>query len=137
MARTTIESADGASRLTIHVEAGRGYDDRWTVELVSPAVTATHGFSSGVEPTRLADYFGGLARQWTGWKGDKVFAPVGPTDLSLRATHDGLGHVLLWVQLGTELAGEPKAWLVREVLALEAGRLDHVAARVCRELTPS
>jgi hypothetical protein len=132
--KATIESADGRSRLAVEVEPdGAGYDSRWSVELVTPDLTATHCFWGGVEPAHLVDYFRELASAWTGWTGDKVFASV-EGDLALRATHDGLGHVLLWVRLGTEVAEEPKTWLVSAPLALEAGSLAGLATRVHRGL---
>jgi len=132
-----IHSADQQSCLNIGVEADRsGFDSRWHVKLETPDVSATHGFWSGVEPVALAEFFDDLARDWRGWTGDRVFTSV-EHDLVLRATHDGSGHVLLWVRLGTHVADDAKSWLVSAPLALEAGQLEPLAASVRRRLTAS
>jgi hypothetical protein len=132
--RVEIESSDGSSRLTVEIEPGRGFDDRWKVGLTTADVVATHEFWSGVETLHLAEFFEELARDWKGWAGDKTFSVV-EHDLGLRATHDGKGHVLLWVRLGTHGAEDDKTWHVVVPLPLEAGGLERVAARTRRGLT--
>jgi hypothetical protein len=132
-----IHSADQHSSLTVGIEPDRsGFDSRWHVTLETPDVSATHGFWSGVEPVALAEFFDDLARDWRGWTGDKVFTSV-EHDLVFRATHDGSGHVLLGVRLGTHVAEDAKSWQVSAPLALEAGQLEPLATSVRRLLTAS
>jgi hypothetical protein len=132
-----IESSDRASRITIDIEPNRsGFDDRWRIRVETPDVVATHGFWSGMEPQHLAAFFEDLAQEWRGWNGDKVFAVV-EHDLALRATHDGSGHVVLWVRLGTHVAADAKTWHVSVPLGLEARQLDRVADAVRLALVDS
>ena len=46
--------------------------------------------------------------------------------LILSATHDGLGHIAINVQLATNVYYEPD-WEAHASVELEAGRLDHAA----------
>lgn len=132
---TVIRSADQHSFLTIEIEPDRpGFDSRWHIKLDTTDLSATHGFWSGAEPTALAEFFDDLAKSWKGWTGDKRFTSV-EHDLALRATHDGRGHVLLWVRLGTHVAEDAQTWLVTAPLALEAGQLERLAASIRRDLT--
>lgn len=134
MPTAVIHSADQQSCLSVGIESDRsGFDSRWHVKLETPDVSATHGFWSGVEPGALAAFFDALADEWRGWTGDKVFSSV-EHDFVLRATHDGRGHVLLWVRLGTHVAADAKSWLVTAPLALEAGQLERLATSIRRHL---
>jgi Family of unknown function (DUF6228) len=103
--------------------------------LKAPPV-ASHGFWSGVEPGHLVEFFGDLARWWPGWSGDKVLSTV-EDDLGLRATHDGKGHVLLWVRLGPHVVDVDKTWHVVAPVALEAGARERIAAQVRAALAVS
>lgn len=130
MRRALIASQKTGDSLELVIEAdGTEYDARWSARLHTYSVDATHGFSSGVEPEQLAEFFDGLAENWRGWNGEQTWNSV-EDDLSLAATHDGLGHVLLWVTLGTVVAPEQKTWLVRAPIEFEAGDLDRVAAAI-------
>jgi hypothetical protein len=123
-----IESGTTGDKLELTIaDQAASYDARWSARLETGSVTATHGFWSGVEPERLVQFFDDLAVDWRGWDGRRAWTSV-EHDLSLAATHDGLGHVLLWVTLGSVVAPPTDTWLVRVPLQFEAGALDRVAA---------
>lgn len=136
MRRAEVESFDARSRLTVDIEDEAGFDSRWRVRLECPDVVASHGFWSGADPGQLVEFFTDLARSWRGWTGDKVLSTV-EHDLGLRATHDGKGHVLLWIRLGPRVADADKTWHVVAPVALEAGTLDRIARQMRAALTAS
>ncbi|MDA0184525.1 DUF6228 family protein [Solirubrobacter phytolaccae] len=132
--RAEIESLDAASRLTIEIEESPGFDARWSVELRTPELTARHGFWTGETPERLVEFFDDLARSWRGWVHDKVLSAM-EHDFRLRATHDGTGHVTLWIGFGPDLTENERYWHLVAPLELEAGALDRLAAQMRAELT--
>jgi hypothetical protein len=133
MPRAVIASAKSEELLELEIAPDHGpFDARWTVKLQTSSVVATHGFW-GAEPEELVAFFDDLAASWRGWDGRRAWTEV-ERDLSLAATHDGRGHVVLWVTLGKFMAPEAATWMVRAPLELEAGALDGVAAEVRRLL---
>ncbi len=72
----------------------------------------------------FADFFGGLATDWRGWKGERGWHAL-EGELSLKAESDRTGHVYLSVELRD---GAPPRWQVKAALVLEAGQLDRLAA---------
>ena len=73
----------------------------------------------------FADFFGGLATDWKGWKGAREWRAL-EGELKLKADSDRTGHVHLSVELRD---GAPPRWQVNAALVLEAGQLDGLAAR--------
>lgn len=65
----------------------------------------------------LAEYFADLAANWRGWEGVKEYASL-EGQLSLNATHDGLGTVTIRVVLGQPW---PPEWSFEAELAFGAG----------------
>ena len=72
----------------------------------------------------FADFFGGLATAWKGWKGGREWHAM-EGELNLKAQSDRTGHVYLSVEL---CDGAPPRWQVNATLVLEAGQLDRLAA---------
>jgi hypothetical protein len=95
----------------------------WRVTLHNDGLTAStdvdlDGIRHTVAP--IGEFFAALAADWRGWAGERTW---GGGDITLTATHDGLGHVTLIV----ELEEKYDHWRARGELTLEAGRLDQVA----------
>ena len=129
MPSAVIISEQSKGKLELSIAADHGpYDARWSVKLETPSVVATHEFW-GSEPQHLVAFFDGLAASWRGWDGQREWTEV-ERDLSLVATHDGLGHVVLGVTLGTTFVSPPAdSWLVRAPLKFDAGALDRLATQ--------
>ncbi len=72
----------------------------------------------------LTEYFGTLATDWRGWAGERQWRSL-EGDLSLVATHDGLGAVTLAARLRTE-AYSTHRWDASAALVLDAGALDRL-----------
>jgi len=83
---------------------------------------------------RLPAFFGGLAANWRGWDGAKTlrFAEYGPDAMELTATHDGVGHVLLRVELGKvpPYKSYESGWAVTANVVIEPGSLGQIAEAV-------
>jgi uncharacterized protein DUF6228 len=107
--------------------------DQWRARIECADLTAEAKFYERYsrDALRLDAYFGELAKQWRGWKGDIEWEALG---LRLTARHDGLGHVTLDATLDEDYASADR-WRVRASLALDAGSLDRLAveARVLDE----
>jgi hypothetical protein len=103
----------------------------WRVTRESPGLTA----ATDIDPDlmrygaidRLDALFGALARDWRGWPAAR---PWGQPPFALGATHDGLGHVALVVDL--HQGSSPDAWHACATIALDAGRLDEAARQAAR-----
>lgn len=100
--------------------------DYWVACLDGESINATRRFYA-LERTFLDDFFAELAAEWRGWVGAKMWSAL-EGDVSLAASHDGLGTVSLLA----ELRGEPSSraepdWRAALVLELDAGALDRFA----------
>ena len=73
----------------------------------------------------FASFFGGLATNWKGWQGERVWNSL-EGELTLKAMSDRTGHVHVVVNVRD---GAPPRWELSVVVALEAGQLDGLAAR--------
>lgn len=74
----------------------------------------------------LGEFFASIADDWRGWTGEKTWASV-EDELSLRATHDGLGHITIVAELRRTFDPPAREWLARGAIQLDAGALDAVA----------
>lgn len=76
----------------------------------------------------LAAFFAGLADDWRGWEGERVYESL-EHDLRFTAMHDG--HVRLRVRLWQ--SSDPQGWTVETRLILEPGEeLTRVAESLTR-----
>jgi hypothetical protein len=118
-----LDSNDGGA-LTIEPD-GRPEPFYWHVTFQAADLTATADVDlDALRHTTppIGEYFAALARDWRGWADARTW---GRRPLALSATHDGLGHVTLTVELTQSLY--PGAWSVRIPIQLDAGGLDDVA----------
>lgn len=67
--------------------------------------------------TDLADFLGGLARDWRGWDGERSYSSL-EGELDITARHDGLGRIQLVVGIG---GLSPPAWRFETEMMLGAG----------------
>jgi hypothetical protein len=74
----------------------------------------------------LADYFQDLARNWRGWPGDRTWNDD-DGQVSLKASHDGVGAVHLEVELQDMAYQGPGNWRARAIVPIEPGVLDRLA----------
>ncbi len=74
----------------------------------------------------IADLFRSMAGEWRGWPGVKCWKSV-EGELSLTASHDSIGHITLWVTLGTVDYEDDEPWKIETALMLEPGMLDGLA----------
>ncbi len=70
-----------------------------------------------------------LAREWSGWKGDKAWCAM-DGEFTIAATTDAAGHVTLEFKLPGSLV--PPCWAASLSVQLEAGQLEELA-RVARQ----
>jgi hypothetical protein len=83
-------------------------------------------------PASLVGYFVDLADAWRGWAGTKEWSG-GSGEVRLSATHDGIGHVELLVELGVHWHHSPPivgAWTASARLELEPGSLEESARQL-------
>jgi len=71
----------------------------------------------------FADFFGGIATNWKGWKGAREWSAL-EGEMNLKAHSDRTGHVYLSVEIQD---GAPPRWQLNATLVLEAGQLDRLA----------
>jgi hypothetical protein len=81
-------------------------------------------------PKGLVDYFTEMAAAWQGWSGTKEWRDDGGY-ISMRATHDGIGHVALEI-LARPSAGwqGPGSWDLRITIPIEPGFLHELSQRI-------
>lgn len=76
----------------------------------------------------LASLFEELARSWRGWQGDQRWSSL-EGELTITATHDGLGTVELRALL-RELESDVLGWWSASIsVFVDAGALDELARR--------
>jgi hypothetical protein len=123
-----LHSNDGAA-LTIEPD-GRPEPFYWHVVLQASHLTASADVDlDALRHTTppISEYFAALAQDWRGWPDTRIW---GRRPLTLSATHDGLGHVALTVEVEQSLY--PHAWSARVTLHLDAGGLDDAARQAAR-----
>jgi hypothetical protein len=118
----------------IRLEADPAAGDRFdgppvtvTLDALGVKAVATHNWDF-VVPDDMARYFRDIDREWRGWTGAKRFASVEDM-LTLEATHDGQGHLTLWVGLLDDWPGYEK-FRVSAQLVLDAGGAGHAADKI-------
>ena len=75
---------------------------------------------------RLAEVFAEMAKQWRGWKGEKVWYTT-DKEVTLTFTHDRISRVRVDVEVKDSPAGN---WKVEGELALELGALEGTAKEI-------
>ena len=119
-------AADGSgSRIPLRIAAS-GLDVQTMVDIES--------WSGGTKS--LVDYFGDLSAAWRGWSGPRDWNDDGP-NVSMSATHDGVGLVKLEVRAGSHSGwlGEG-SWTVTVRVPIEHGALTMVATQLEALLAP-
>jgi hypothetical protein len=119
----TLDLSDGDGGALTIVSDDQPEPLCWRVALQTNGLSAStdvdlDGLRRKVVP--IGEFFAALAADWRGWAGERVW---GSAPLTLIATHDGLGHVTLFV----ELEERYDLWRARGQLVLEAGRLEQIA----------
>jgi hypothetical protein len=130
-----IESGEGSGFLRLHArehgKAGGGALEYFTAELSLKTMRAeVRVYAYGAQG--LASLFEDMAREWRGWSGTKGWDSL-EGEIKLAATHDGLGHIALEVEMGPP----SEEWRARGTIMLEAGALDLPARRLTRFLAAS
>lgn len=114
------------------LEFGRGETRDWWAALRVTGLDARLGFFELDEarevPAQLGDFFADLARNWRGWESERVWQSL-EGDVTLTASHDGLGTVKLRVLLRRM---EVEEWSAKATLFLDAGALDRIASAARR-----
>jgi hypothetical protein len=125
-----VRSNSGTRSLLIRSDDDRV--DYWIARLSAESIEATRRFYA-LGQTGLGGFFDDLAAQWRGWTGDKTWAAL-EGDVSIVASHDGLGTVSLLVSLRDEPALRPEQpeWQASPVLAVDAGGLGRLAREAKR-----
>lgn len=122
---TDVVFGSGATLIALSHEA----TDSVLVTITESDLTASRvvqgACSGGLDS--LAAFFVGLANDWRGWEGERVYESL-EHDLRLAAEHDG--HVRLKVRLWQ--SSDPNGWSVETRLTLEPGE---ELARVAEDLT--
>ena len=102
----TLHLSDGGASLTITSDESQE-PLYWRVTLRSGGLNASTDIDlDSIRHTvgPLGEFFLGLAADWRGWQGERRW---GGGPLILSATHDGLGHIAINVQLATNVYYEP------------------------------
>jgi hypothetical protein len=79
---------------------------------------------------RLAGVFAEMAKEWRGWKGEKVWYST-DKEVTLTFTHDRISRVRVDVEVKDSPA---ENWVVHGELALELGNLDRIAKEMAKYL---
>jgi hypothetical protein len=86
----------------------------------------------GASPQSLRAFFRELAADWKGTQGDRTWESI-EHDLTIKASRDPLGHVILGFTLRESFLAD--AWQVRVIVCLEAGEeMAHAAVGMERVL---
>jgi uncharacterized protein DUF6228 len=95
------------------------------VRVIDHDLSATGRVYAGYASSHPAHIFAEMARQWSGWKGDKAWESL-EGEMRLRCSHDRLGHI----RIAIELQSGPYdwEWHVRAAIMAEAGQLDRIAS---------
>jgi hypothetical protein len=74
-------------------------------------------------PQGLVEYFTDMAIAWRGWPDTKEWIDDGGY-ISMRATHDGIGHVAIEIQASPSAGWDgPGSWDLRITIPIEPGAL--------------
>lgn len=121
------EIASDASGMSIPLTlTAEGVSARCTIDL--------EAWSQG--PKGLVDYFADIATAWSGWPGTKEWIDDGGS-VSMRATHDGIGHVALEISASPSAGWDgPGSWDLRITIPIEPGSLGGIAQRLASLLQP-
>jgi uncharacterized protein DUF6228 len=127
--RFVVAPAGSTQRWVVHRPIdpyGDGHVHTMLVEVGDEGLTAGgHSTFEGRTSENLRDFLAGLAKDWRGWQGARTWTSM-EGEMTLEASHDGLGHVTIAVTLRrAERPGDPDAWSARIVLTLEAGEELH------------
>ena len=121
-----VVSVQGDGKLLFHgaiPKGASGHDGcHFTASLISTPLSASVRVYD-LEPAYWSGYFATLARNWRGWEGSKERESL-EGHLRIVATTDSLGHISLRVYL----RDVDSDWRAEDVIVVEAGQLDSIAA---------
>jgi hypothetical protein len=106
----------------------------WRAKIEAPGLSAAADIDADAAQfgNPIDKYFASLAADWRGWSEAKTWNSLDHT-LRFSATHDGLGHVELRVELSRSVYHD--AWQASATLKLDAGGLEAIARDAARFLT--
>ena len=122
---TDVQFGSGATLIALSHEASGSVLVRITEKDLTASRVVQGSYSGGFDG--LAAFFVGLADDWRGWEGERVYESL-EHDLRFIAEHDG--RVRLKVRLWQ--SSDPNGWSVETRLTLEPGE---ELARVAEDLT--
>ena len=123
MEAVTIKSSRDRRCLVFSDHAG----DYFTATITGDPVSATKKVWGYTDTQFLVEMFEGIARDWTGWEGERAFESI-EGDFRVAATSDRLGPVVLTVSLRSNDLDDH--WWAEAPIFLDAGSLDAVARQV-------
>jgi hypothetical protein len=128
MASFCVASNDGGN---LTIESDKSDPLWWQATLRVPDLSAIAKVEAGANRfgPSIADFFRSLAEDWRGWSEPKNWE-TNDYAIRLAATHDGLGHISLQVELGR--AAQPDGWRATATLKLDAGALESIAHQAAR-----
>lgn len=103
-----------------------GWLERYRVYIETDGLTATVSVENppyGTTPTR---FFGELAKNWRGWKGELTWSAM-EDELRLTAVSDSTGHITITAQIHPDIC--PSPWLARASVEVDAGELEQLERR--------
>lgn len=122
------------SRPETAVSIGRPRVDAWNtatlpIRISSGGIEAAGAIELGAWSgglARLPEFFDDLAFNWRGWTGPKHWNDDEGC-VSMSATHDGKGLVVLHVEVQSQAHQGPGEWTATAEVAIEPGSLDRLA----------
>ncbi len=121
MSEVVIRSSQTGAAITF--SAWR--DLYFNVRFSSPRISFGKTVYAYTDHAALVDLFERMATSWKGWQGTKEWASM-ESDMDLRCTHDGLGHIDLELSLINK-DGQAEWWRSSAHLVVDAGQLDRIA----------
>jgi hypothetical protein len=106
---------------------GRPYEEpdvTVTLDIEGVHASATLPWYS-VAAEGMAQFFREIDRDWRGWEGEKLFGDAEDT-LRIAATHDGLGHVRVWISFWDDYP-HAAGFFVSALLPITVGEAPAVA----------
>lgn len=101
----------------------RDYDEaRYQINLISKSISAVVDVRDH-RPIHWAKFFAEMAKERKGWKGVKECRSL-EGEISMSATSDSLGHILIQVTLHPDLYAR---WELKYQIELDAGQLESIA----------
>ncbi|MET0044546.1 MAG: DUF6228 family protein, partial [Candidatus Thiodiazotropha sp. 6PLUC3] len=123
MDSAVIKSCSTSATLTFSERDG----DYFSVTYESPSVKLKKRVWGYTDCKFLVNLFEFIAKEWKGWDGVQEWASI-EGELSISATCDNLGHIMLAITIREY--DSPEVWNSQVSLGIDSGQTENIAKKV-------